>query len=149
MKYNVRQAFLPWRVIRFFGILLLLLVLFTIEFAGSIPIAAASLYVHFLLRLHWLESWLLTLVFSLAVAALYLVPWTLVFVVLMVAGVLVQRWSANLRGHSIRIVGVGAMLGIIPVIVFDPVITERIIGLSVISMAGAFLVVRQLQLHRK
>ncbi|MEX0895580.1 MAG: hypothetical protein WDZ94_01415 [Patescibacteria group bacterium] len=143
MIYDLRQAFVPWRIIRFLSIVLLLIVLVTLEFAVSLPMAAASMFIYFVIQLHWLESWLLTIIMSLTVASLYLLSWPLVFGVLMLVVLAVMQWSAILKKYPFRIIVLGVLLGVVPVIAFDVLVTERVIGLSFINMVVVAVVIRK------
>ena len=112
--------------------------LLAIEFSVSLPVLTASLFVSALLRLKQFEAWVLIVLLSLVTASLYMVSWPLVLSLFVLWYGITRRFAQSLVHQPLRILSLGLSLGVLPAVLLDIVVTERVIGLTLLGILGAF-----------
>lgn len=134
-------SLVPWKILQFLIILVGLVMLLAIEFSVSLPVLTASLFVSALLRVQRFEAWALIVFLSLVTATLYMVSWPLVLSLFVLWYGIVRRFTHSLVHQPLRILSLGLTLGVLPAVLLDVVVTERVMGLTLLGILGAFVLV--------
>jgi len=134
-------SIVPWKILQFITILVGLVVLLAIEFSVSLPVLSASLLVSALLRLRRFEAWALIVLLSLVTATLYMVSWPLVLSLLILWYGITRRYVQALLFQPLRILSLGLVLGVLPAVLLNVVVTERVFGLTLLGILLAFAIV--------
>lgn len=126
-----------WKVVRVLMWVGLLIFVVSVETASSVPIAFVSLLLLARTRLSSTELWIVITVISLVVATLLLIHPLLVLVILGGVHVLMSIRPDFWRAHPARLLAVSVVLGSAPVWLMEIVVTERVLGLALLSILVA------------